>query len=81
MKIFSITRAKILPVKCDTVKSLLEAHALIEAHSPVWTPKMPIFQAFPKNQVSIKGQPTNIEKKIGPMLCRNIVNLLLAANF
>ena len=47
----------------DTVKSLLEAHALIEAHFTVWMPKMPIFQAnFPKNQASNKGPPTNIEK-------------------
>ena len=65
-----------------TVKSLLEAHALIEAHSPVWTPKMPFFEAnFPKNQDSNKGPPTNIGKKVGPTLCRNISNLLLAVNF
>ena len=33
----------------DTVISLLQTHAQIEAHFPVWTPKMPIFQAnFPK---------------------------------
>ena len=64
------------------VKSLLQAHALIEAHSPVWTPKMMIFEAnFPKNGASDKGPPTNIEKKIRPTLCRNISNLLLAANF
>ena len=38
-----------------TVKSLLEAHALIEAHSPVWTSKMLIFQAnFPKDRASNK---------------------------
>ena len=29
----------------NTVKSLLPAHALIEAHSPVWTPKILNFQA------------------------------------
>ena len=47
-----------------TIKSLLEAHALIEGHSPVWTPKMPIFQAnFQKNQASNKGQPRNIEEE------------------
>ena len=28
----------------DIVKSLLEAHALIEAHSPVWTPKVQVFK-------------------------------------
>ena len=28
------------------VKILLEAHALKEAHPPVWTPKMPIFQSI-----------------------------------
>ena len=44
-------------------ESLLEAHALIEAHSPVWTPKMPIFQAnFHKNWASNKDPPMNIEK-------------------
>ena len=49
----------------DTVKSLLEAHALIEAHSPVWTLKMPIFQAnISKNRASNKGPPTNIERKL-----------------
>ena len=64
-----------------TVKSLLEAHALKEAHSSVWTPKRRIFQAnFPKNRAFNKGPPTNIEKKIGPALCRNISNFLLAAN-
>ena len=48
----------------NTVKSLLEAHALIEAHSPVWMPKIPIFQAnFSQNRTSNKGPPTNIEKK------------------
>ena len=47
-----------------TVKSLLETHALIEAHSPVWMPKMLIFQAnFPKNRASNKGPIKNIEKK------------------
>ena len=51
--------------KDDTVKSLLEAHALIEANSPVWTPKMLIFQDnFPKNGASNKGPPKNIKKKL-----------------
>ena len=47
-----------------TVKSLLEAYALIEAHSPVWTPKMLIFfkQISTKKQASNKGPPTNIKK-------------------
>ena len=64
------------------IKSLLEAHALIEAQSPVWTPKMPIFQAnFRKNRASNKGPHRNIKKKIEPALCRNISNLLLAVNF
>ena len=39
------------------------AHALIEAHSPVWTPKVPIFkQISQKSQASNKGPPRNIEK-------------------
>ena len=47
----------------NTVKTLLLPHALIEALSPVWTTKMPIFQAnFPKNRSSNKTPPMNIEK-------------------
>ena len=45
-----------------TIKILLEAHALIEAHPSVWTQKMPIFRPnFPKNQACNKGTPLNIE--------------------
>ena len=47
----------------DTVKPLNQAHALIEAHSQVWTPKVPIFQAnFPKNRASNNGTPMKILK-------------------
>ena len=48
-----------------TVKSLLEAHALIEAHSPVWKPKMPNFQAnFQKIEPTCnKGPLKDILKK------------------
>ena len=47
-------------------KILLEAHALIEAHPPVWMPKLEISQKIDPN----KGPPTNIEKNIDPTLCR-----------
>ena len=51
------------------VKSLLEAHALIEGHSPVWTPKMLIFkQIFQNVEPPIKAHP-QILKRIGPTLC------------
>ena len=47
-----------------TIKSLLEAHALIETHSPDWTPKMPIFPAnFKKIEPTCnKGPLKNVEK-------------------
>ena len=47
-----------------TVKSLLQAHALlIEAHSPVWMGKIPIFQTnFPKKSRLIKAQPRILKK-------------------
>ena len=64
-----------------TVKSLLEVHALIEAHSPIWMPKMLILKQISEQiETLIKAHP-QILKKIGPSLCRHISNLLLAANF
>ena len=59
---------QIISVGQSTVKILLEAHALKNAHPPVWiplwTPKMPIFQAnFPKNQAPNKPLPMYNEKK------------------
>ena len=47
----------------STVKSLLQAHALIEAHSPVWTPKMPIFKQISQKVVPlIKANPRILKK-------------------
>ena len=59
---------QIISVGQSTVKILLEAHGLRNAHPPVWiplrTPKMPLFQAnFPKNQTPNKRPPMYIEKK------------------
>ena len=59
----------------NTVKSLLEAHALIEGHETVWTPKRQFFKQF-----SPKIDNPRILKKNGPALCRNISNLLTGPN-
>ena len=45
------------------LKISITAHALIEAHSPVWTPKMSIFkQISQKVQPLIKAHPRILKK-------------------
>ena len=44
--------------------SIREAHALIEAHSLVWTPEIPIFQAIsPKIEPLINAHPGILKNK------------------